>query len=300
MLKSIFRRVVSALGLAGLLVATPSAAKAPQVAHPALWEVSDADTTIYLFGTIHLLPAQYQWRTARFDQAVEGSQQLIVEVIVDLEHPETLASSFAQMAISQTPLPPILDRVSPAKRPALQTALAKIGANPAQLGRVKTWAVAFQLLGLQFSQIGLVGKEGPETVLRKQFTAEHKQVGQLETITQQLSFFDTLPESAQQALLEGTLEDPQAMEAEFGGMLKAWSKGDVKGIASTFDRDLAASPELQQNLIRKRNANWSKWIEQRMAQPGKIMIAVGAGHLAGKDSVIAQLEKDGFRVRRLQ
>lgn len=300
MLKSIFRRVVSALGLAGLLVATPSAAKAPQVAHPALWEVSDADTTIYLFGTIHLLPAQYQWRTARFDQAVEGSQQLIVEVIVDLEHPETLASSFAQMAISQTPLPPILDRVSPAKRPALQTALAKIGANPAQLGRVKTWAVAFQLLGLQFSQIGLVGKEGPETVLRKQFTAEHKQVGQLETITQQLGFFDTLPESAQQALLEGTLEDPQAMEAEFGGMLKAWSKGDVKGIASTFDRDLAASPELQQNLIRKRNANWSKWIEQRMAQPGKIMIAVGAGHLAGKDSVIAQLEKDGFRVRRLQ
>lgn len=300
MLKSFLRRVASALGLAGLLVATPSAAKAPQVARPALWEVTDADTTIYLFGTIHLLPAQYQWRTPKFDQAVEGSQQLIVEVIVDLEHPETLASSFAQMALSPTPLPPILDRVSPAKRPALQAALAKIGANPVQLGRVKTWAVAFQLLGLQFAQIGLVGKAGPETVLRKQFTAEHKQVGQLETIGQQLGFLDTLPESAQRALLEGTLEDPQAMETEFGGMLKAWSKGDVKGIARTFDQDLSASPELQQNLIRKRNANWSQWIEQRMAQPGKIMVAVGAGHLAGTDSVIARLQKDGFRVRRLQ
>jgi len=300
MLKSIFRRVASALGLAGLLVATPSAAKAPQVGHPALWAVSDADTTIYLFGTIHLLPANYQWRTAKFNEAVDGSQQLIVEVIVDLEHPEAMASSFARMAISPTPLPPILDRVSPAKRPALQAALAKIGANPAQLGQVKTWAVAFQLLGLQFAQIGLVGKEGPETVLRKQFTAENKQIGQLETINQQLSFFDTLPESAQRALLEGTLEDPQAMEAEFGGMLSAWSKGDVKGIARTFDQDLSGSPELAQNLIKKRNANWSKWIEQRMAQPGKIMIAVGAGHLAGKDSVIARLQKDGFRVRRLQ
>jgi len=300
MLKSIFRRIASALGLAGLLIATPSLAKAPQVAHPALWEVSDADTTIYLFGTIHLLPANYQWRSAKFNDAVESSQQLMVEVIVDLDHPETLAGTFAQMAVSPTPLPPILDRVSPSKRPALQAALAKIGANPAQLGRVKTWAVAFQLLGLQFTQIGLVGKEGPETVLRKQFTAEHKQIGQLETIGQQLSFFDTLPESAQQALLEGTLEDPHAMEVEFGGMLRAWAKGDVKGIANSFDKDLAGSPELQRNLILKRNANWSKWIEQRMAQPGKIMIAVGAGHLAGKDSVIAQLQRDGFRVRRLQ
>jgi uncharacterized protein YbaP (TraB family) len=300
MLKSIFRRVATALGLAGLLIGTPAAARAPQVARPALWSVSDADTTIYLFGTIHLLPPEYQWRTAKFDQAVNGSQQLIVETIVDLDHPETFASTFAQMAVSPTPLPPILDRVSPAKRPALQAALTKIGANPALLGRVKTCAVAFQLLGLQFAQIGLAGKEGPETVLRQQFTSENKQVGQLETIGQQLSFFDTLPESAQQALLEGTLEDPQAMEREFGGMLQAWAKGDVKGIARTFDQDLSGSPELQRNLIRKRNANWSKWIEQRMAEPGKIMVAVGAGHLAGGDSVIAQLQKDGFRVRRLQ
>ena len=37
-----------------------------------------------------------------------------------------------------------------------------------------------------------------------------------------------------------------------------------------------------------------------MAQPGAVMIAVGAGHLAGKDSVIALLKKDGYRVRRVQ
>lgn len=300
MLKLIFRRAATALGLAGLLIGAPAAARGPQVARPALWAVSDADTTIYLFGTIHLLPPDYQWRTPKFDQAVEGSQQLVIETIVDLDHPETFASTFAQMALSPTPLPPILDRVSPAKRPALQAAIARIGANPAQLARVKTWALSFQLLGLQYAQIGLVGKDGPETILRQQFTAEHKPVGQLETVAQQLSFFDSLPESAQRDLLEGVLDDPKAMEAEFSGMLQAWGKGDVNGIARTFDHDLAASPDLQQNLIRKRNANWSKWIEQRMAQPGKIMVAVGAGHLAGKNSVIAQLEKDGFRVHRLQ
>jgi hypothetical protein len=83
-------------------------------------------------------------------------------------------------------------------------------------------------------------------------------------------------------------------------MLDAWSRGDVKGIAQTFDRELSESPALQQDLIRQRNANWSRWIEQRMGQPGTIMIAVGAGHLAGKSSVLELLRRDGYNVRRLQ
>jgi hypothetical protein len=83
-------------------------------------------------------------------------------------------------------------------------------------------------------------------------------------------------------------------------MLQAWTRGDVRGIARTFDHDLSESPAMQQALIRQRNANWSKWIEQRMSKPGAVMIAVGAGHLAGKDSVVEMLRKDGYKVRRLQ
>ena len=83
-------------------------------------------------------------------------------------------------------------------------------------------------------------------------------------------------------------------------MLDAWAHGDVKGIARTFDRELSDSPALEQDLIRHRNANWSKWIEQRMAEPGTVMVAVGAGHLAGKNSVLELLKRDGYKVRRLQ
>ena len=83
-------------------------------------------------------------------------------------------------------------------------------------------------------------------------------------------------------------------------MLDSWARGDVGGIAVSFNHDLSDSPELRQALLKQRNANWSKWIEQRMTQPGEIMIAVGAGHLAGPDSVIALLEHDGYRVHRVQ
>jgi uncharacterized protein len=297
MLKSIIRRAVAALGLAGLLVGAPAAAKAP--AHPALWEVSDPDTTIYLFGTIHLLPENFQWRTLKFDRAVQGSQQLMVETIVDDKDPTKLMSVLAGMGFAKG-LPPITERVPPAKRAVLEAAIAKSGVPRPIFDQMKTWTAAFILLGDQFRSMGLKGGEGVEAVLRNTFTSEGKPIGELESNAQQLGFFNTLPEQAQRALLEGALEEAGGMDKEFAGMLKAWANGDVEGIARTFDHDLAASPELQQALIRQRNANWSKWVERRMAQPGTIMIAVGAGHLAGNESVIAMLQRQGYRVRRVQ
>lgn len=300
MSKSIFRRALAAIGFAGLLVAAPAAAKAPQSAHPALWEVSDPDTTIYLFGTIHLLPEHLQWRTAKFDQAVESSNQLIVETIVDDKDPTKVMSAMASLAFNTPDLPALVDRVPPDKRAALAAAIKNSGYPQRAFDRIETWAAAFILLGNQYRDMNLKGDEGVEAVLRNTFISEGKPIGELETNLQQFGFFDKLSEKAQVALLEGAVDNPKAADAEFSGMLKAWSDGDVKDIARTFDRDLAGSPELANALIHQRNANWSKWIEQRMAQPGKIMIAVGAGHLAGKDSVIARLQKDGFRVRRLQ
>jgi hypothetical protein len=297
MLKSFLRRVVAALGIPLLFGSVPAEARAPQVARPALWEIKDPDTTVYLFGTIHLLPQNIQWRTSKFDQAVASSQQLVVETIIDEKNPTKLMSAMASLGIMNG-LPPLIERVPAAKRPALLAALKKNGLPPQALDRMKTWAAAFILLGSKFRELGLGG--GVEGVLKGDFSARGKPIGELESNLEQLTFFDKLPEEAQRKLLEGSIEDNKAMNAEFGGMLQAWTRGDVQGIARTFDQDLAESPAMQQALIRQRNANWSKWIEQRMEQPGALMIAVGAGHLAGKDSVVEMLKKDGYKVRRLQ
>jgi uncharacterized protein YbaP (TraB family) len=300
MLKSLFGRVAAALGLGGLLIGAPVAAKGPEAARPALWEVSDADTTIYLFGTIHLLPDDIRWRTAKFDQAVQGSQQLIVETIVDQKDPTKVMAAMASLAFNTPNIAPLAQRVSPAKRPALEAAIKKSGFPPQAFDRMDTWAAAFILLGNQYRDMHLKGDSGVEAVLRDTFITEGKPIGELETNLEQFGFFDRLPEKAQEALLEGSIDDSKSADAEFSGMLSAWSKGDVQGIARTFDRDLSGSPDLAHALIQQRNANWSKWIEKRMTQPGAVLIAVGAGHLAGKESVIAMLQKDGYRVRRVQ
>ena len=79
-----------------------------------------------------------------------------------------------------------------------------------------------------------------------------------------------------------------------------WTRGDVKAMGESFNRELKDSPELRENLLRKRNANWNYWLQRRMQQPGTVFVAVGAGHLSGSDSVISMLEKSGYKVKRVQ
>jgi uncharacterized protein YbaP (TraB family) len=299
MLTRILRRGLGVLGLAALAGCATVPQPASATGRPALWQVADKDTTVYLFGTIHLLPNDFPWRTAAFDKAVAGSQGLIVETIVDNKNPQALAGEMARLGFSNG-LPPLASRVPAEKRAQLEAAIAKTGIPRPALDRMETWAAAFMLLGTQFKDLGLNGDAGVENVLRGTFTQAGKPIGQLETNTEQLSMFDTLPETAQRALLEGAIDSPDATSVQFQHMLNAWTRGDVAAIAESFNADLSGSPELREALLRRRNANWTRWIEQRMTTPGSVFVAVGAGHLAGSDSVVAMLQKQGFKVRRVQ
>ena len=293
-------RIAAALGLAALAAAAVAPpAQARVGGRPALWRVADRDTTIYLFGTIHLLPQNYQWRTRALDKAVAGSQTLVVETIIDDKNPMALAGEIQRLGF-RPGLPPIAMRVAPDKRAGIDAAIAKSGVPRPVFDRMETWAAAFVLLGTQFKDLGLRGADGVEAVLRGSFQSAGKPIGQLETNAEQLGFFDALPEAAQRALLEGAVETPAGMRDQFQGMLDAWARGDVEGIARSFNADLAASPELRDALLRRRNLNWSNWLQRRMAAPGTVFVAVGAGHLAGPESVVALLQQSGYRVSRVQ
>lgn len=297
----LLRRLVAGLSLS-LAAASPASAATPRVpptARPALWAVSDADTTVYLFGTIHLLPEHYQWRSSQLEQAVQGSEELVVETLVDTKDPTKIMGALTSLAFSPG-LPPLADRVPPDKRGDLANAIKMSGFAPQALDKMETWAAAFLLLGNQFRNIGLKGGEGVEMGLRTSFSGAGKPIGELESNVEQLAFFDRLPEQAQRALLLGSISTPHDMSKDFAAMLAAWARGDVKAIARTFAHDLDSSPELKQALITQRNVNWSRWIEQRMTVPGSVMVAIGAGHLAGKGSVITMLEQAGYKVKRVQ
>src|SRR5918998_2210697 len=114
MLMKFRRRGLAALGLAALASGAALADEAGARGRPALWQVSDRDTTVYLFGTIHLLPKDYAWRTPAFEKAVAGSQSLVVETIIDSSNPMALAGEMARLGF-RPDLTPISNRVPAAK-----------------------------------------------------------------------------------------------------------------------------------------------------------------------------------------
>ena len=299
---SLFKRVARRLAAFGAVAATACAgapAIAPNAARPAMWKVADQDTTIYLFGTIHLLPPKTQWRSPAFDRAVAGADTLVIETIIDDKNPQATIGELFKLAVSPN-LPPLADRVKPERRAALASAIKASGMPVPLLDKLETWAAAFLLLGGQFKALGLESSSGVESALKSQFTAGGKPIGQLETNAEQFAVFDTLSEAAQRQFLAGVLEDPAKMKGQFDQMVKAWTRGDVAGIAKSFNDSENESPEMLDALIARRNANWTRWVKSRLDQPGTVMVAVGAGHLAGEKSVVTMLERQGVKVTRVQ
>lgn len=285
-------------GLAGL--ALPAAAPAADALEPkpAMWKLADADTTIYLFGTIHMLPKYYAWRTPAFDKAVAESDELVLETIVDASAMQS-AKAVNTLGVSAG-LPPLVERVPEDKRAALVSRLKSVGLPENALDRFESWAAAMMLLGGAFKDMGLEGSAGVERTLTTSLAQGGKKISGLETIDQQFGFLDGLSDEAQQMFLIGVLEDPADARANFRDMLRDWTVGDVDGIARSFDQETAMSPELRAALMSRRNAAWADWLAKRMDQPGTVMVAVGAGHLAGSDSVQKMLADKGLKVTRVQ
>ena len=277
-----------------------AAAPAQPQAHPALWKVSDADTNIYLFGTIHILPAGTNWMDPAIKQAVDSAQSLTLEAVLD-QDPTLVATVLMKLGTAKG-LPPLAERVPPAKRAQLVAMVKASGFPPAFLDGMKSWAAAIMLTGAALKQIGVdaAASPGVEPQLTALFRSADKPVDGLETAETQLGFFDRLPESAQRAFLVATLDDPAKAKADFAKMLGAWAKGDPAAIEEAFADDPEFTPALRDLLIRQRDRNWADAIAKRLDQPGTVFVAVGAGHLAGPDSVQKMLGEKGLKVVRVQ
>lgn len=286
-------RHLAAFLLATLLVAGPATARV------ALWEVDDGDTKIWLLGTIHALPAKVKWQSRSIDKAVESANELVLETVVDHDPQKTTALILSLGTAKD--LPPIADRIAARKRPALAALIAETKVPTAAFDRLKTWAAAFLLVGLTVRDaVGTSNTTGVESQLAERFAASKRPISGLETAAQQLGFFNALSEEEQRRFLEDTVDTGKSAKSDYKAMLRAWLAGDDKAIAKSFDTENEISPVLREVLLRKRNIAWADWLQKRLEQPGQLLVAVGAGHLAGPESVQKQLTARGIKVTRIQ
>lgn len=274
---------------AAAVPATPTPlVAATRDADPALWVIKDADTTIYLFGTVHVLKPGLSWFDEGVRKAFDASDQLVLEMV----EPDPAAMQALVMKTGFTTSGPTLtQKLSEADRASYLKTLTGFGIPVGAFDRAEPWVAAVNLSLIPVLKLGYDPASGAEKILARAAKASGKPVIGLETPEQQIGYFDTLPEPVQLRYLSMTLKELPDTGRLIDEMVSDWSKGDPDALAATMNEGLRETPEVGKVLLTDRNIAWAKWIGARMEQPGTVFVAVGAGHLAGKDSVQAQLAK---------
>ena len=287
------RRPVAALiAAATLLFGAPAVARA----EPALWVVRDADSTVYLFGTVHLLRPDLQWNTERVRRAMADSGELWLE-IAEVDDPEAMVPLVRQYGID--PSRPLSTRLDERQRARLAEVAGRLKLDPAQLEPLKPWMAGVTLALLSLQGAGFDPEAGVDRVLKGRAVAEGDAVRAFETAEQQLQFFDGLSEAQQVAFLMSVVDDAGEGASALDTLAAAWSRGDDAPLEREFVTEMKARyPELYNVLLTRRNRAWAARIEQVMAGAGVHFVAVGAGHLVGPDSLQAELARRGLRAER--
>lgn len=269
--------VAAALAAASPAVAAPSERPSTAVTPtPAMFVVRDADTTIYLFGTFHALDGRSEWLDHAVRDAFERSNELVLETLI----PKNVANS-------APPLP----------KPAFSN--WSVAPSASFLATTRMALRAGRARGMQVDN-------GADMVLRRAAEAAGKPVGGLETIESQLNMFTSLPSASTVTTAtmatQPTPESSKAMDALSNAMAEmqaAWKRGDQSVFVRMLGELRGSSPETYRTLFAARNARWADWVGARMQSPGTVFVAVGAGHLAGSDSLLVRLAELGIESARV-
>jgi uncharacterized protein len=257
---------------AAIAAASPAAASLPD-AEPAIFQVADGDTRVYIFGTFHALDGKPDWFNDDVRTAFEQSGELVLETVI----PEPAAGpAFAG------PPPPL-------PGPQVTTSASFLGTTKMAIRAGKSQ--------------GLSVAHGADMVLRRAADDVGKPVEGLETLESQLAMFARMPATAPSKAAPGERPAEQrsmpALSKAMVEMQNAWKRGDQAIFVQMIDQLRRSSPDLYRMMFAERNSRWADWIAARMQTPGTVFVAVGAGHLAGKDSVLVRLAEMGIESSRL-
>lgn len=266
---------------------------------PALWQVhseGDNSNSLYLFGTVHLLPEGADWSTPALENAMDASDILVVETL-GLEDTANLNKIYMQMAHDEK-TPAILSRLSGADKAALERLIDEQNLSQKQLSNLETWAATLAIAGSLTDELGLKRALGVETILAQRFKG--KQTQGLETIQSQFAIFDDLPELQQRNMLRTVVNDADESEDAFLQLLNAWLDGDIDNMLS--DSGMMALPEVRKALLDDRNEKWAIALDEKLQKAGnkRYFVGVGAAHLIGEKGMPALLKAAGYTVERIQ
>ena len=264
---------------------------------PAVWTLADEDTTIYIMGTVHLLRPELDWRSHEIDTALNEAGTLVFEA--DVSSPEAAREmmTFISTHAVFTDGRQLTSLLNKSEQAELQAALDYLDYPLGAMQTFRPWYAAVNLSVLQMHKDGFDPSAGVEQVLEREGKAAGKNFAYLETIEEQLGRFASLPDDEQVDFLVSSAESVEEGSEMLDVLVSEWEDGDVHGLAALMSNpEMMGSEAIYDALLKDRNEDWVPKIEAMLDAPGTVLIAVGAGHLAGEDSVIELLRAEGHEV----
>ncbi|MDP9100091.1 MAG: TraB/GumN family protein [Verrucomicrobiota bacterium] len=265
-------------------------------AEPAMWVIKDADSTIYLIGTMHLLKHDTEWNADKVKKTVHESTELWLEV-ADLDNDAALAPLMMKFGVD--PAHPLSSKLNEEQHKKLERIAGAYGFPVASLEPMQPWLAAVVLSVGPIIKAGYDPKAGVERLLSAQAKAEGDKIRGFETAEEQFQILAGLSEAEQIAFLISVFDDLEKGVDLVDRLAKAWIDGDIDTITRLSVDDIKKeAPTIYQKFIVRRNIAWSEKIAGMLKGSGVQLIAVGAAHLVGPDSVQAQLAKRGIKAER--
>jgi uncharacterized protein YbaP (TraB family) len=284
--------LVFGLALAAQIIACPARA----IAEPAIWKVQGPHATVWLFGSIHALKPDLKWRSAKMDAALKSSDALWLE-IDNADDPAAMQPLIIKYGLDVAH--PLSTKLSADDKAALDRILQTYGASEAQVEPMRPWMAALMIDVLPIVKAGYDPSSSVEHALTADIRAAGKPVHGLETAEQQVRLFADLPQDQEIAYLKSSMDDAAKGVAELDQLVTAWQAGDVDAVARLINEDIEKeSPSLYKLVIVDRNARFAQQIADLAKGDGVVFVAVGAGHLAGPDSIQADLAHLGLTAVR--
>jgi uncharacterized protein YbaP (TraB family) len=298
-----FRKLaVSALAL--LAISTGACAQTTQQASdgitPMLYAVRDDDSTMYLYGTVHVRPRDSDWANARVRAALDESQEIWTELLMNPQADAQVQQLALRLGAAE-PGRPLSSWLTPEENASLNAVTTRLNLPPGALEGVQPWLAALTLTVMPLVQAGYDPESGVDRSIDAYGDSAGKNMRALETAEQQLTFFADLSPDVQREMLREAIAESESLTAMIGEMSSAWERGDERALEqAVIEETRTEYPELYQMLFVDRNNAWMTELTREMEGSGVDFIAVGAGHIIGRDGLVAQFRARGYRVERIR
>jgi len=265
---------------------------------PAIWVAKDYDSTLYLFGTVHLLPEDLSWQKEDMRQAFQEAGTVFFEVDTGPDSQIDVAVLTTSLGMRSDGLR-LSDGLDNYQLNLLEAAANNGNLTIASLDAMKPWLATEFLSFSAAVDAGLNPELAADEALKSRAARAQKNIIYLETTEDQFRASADLPEFVQNDVLTETLENYNRLGEEMTTIAKSWAIGRTDFLTQKLIVPMKArSPEVFNALLRDRNRKWATKLSRFMEDSGTAFAAVGTAHLLGEGSLLDELREQGYDVRR--